>query len=62
MIESPGKKKIYMKDEDVFDLYKISRCVSSDLGSSTEEKKIIRFFFFLFSGSATEILALCSSR
>ena len=62
MIESPRKKKIYMKDEDVFDLYKISRCVSSDLGSSTEEKKIIRFFFFLYSGSATEILALCSSR
>jgi hypothetical protein len=36
--------------------------VSSDVGSSTEGKKIIRFFFFLFSGSATEILALCSSR
>ena len=39
-----------MKDEDVFDLYKISRCVSSDVGSSTEGKKNNKIFFIFIFG------------
>jgi hypothetical protein len=61
MIELPRKKNTWkMKMFSTFIKFHAACQVMWD--QAQREKKIIRFFLFLFLGSATEILALCSSR